>query len=114
MTSDAQTPLAHATMLRDTSQLFNQEGLLLTYSEFLSKFKIPITPKEYAVVMDAVPSGLKMLCKNTCPQSSIQSLDLVDTAVGRIYFLSSVKHNNRQVRALFQKDVVFRPPIVTF
>ncbi len=96
------------------SQLFNQEGLLLTYSEFLSKFKIPITPKEYAVVMDAVPSGLKMLCKNTCPQSSIQSLDLVDTAVGRVCFLSSVKHNNRQVCALFQKDVVFRPPIVTF
>ncbi len=27
------------------SQLFNQEGILLTYSEFLSKFKIPITPK---------------------------------------------------------------------
>ncbi len=55
-----------------------------------------------------------MLCKNTCPQSSIQSLDLVDTAVGRVCFLSSVKHNNRQVRALFQKDVVFIPPIVTF
>ncbi len=27
------------------SQLFNQEGILLTLSEFLSKFKIPITPK---------------------------------------------------------------------
>ncbi len=49
-----------------------------------------------------------MLCKNTCPQSSLQSLVLVDTAVGRVCFLSSVKHNNRQVCALFQKDVVFR------
>ncbi len=55
-----------------------------------------------------------MLYKNTCPQSSIQSLDLVDTAVGQVCFSSSVKHNNRQVQALFQKDVVFRPPIVTF
>ncbi len=64
--------------------------------------------------MDAVPSGLKMLYKNTFPQSSIQSLDLVDTAVGQVCFSSSVKHNNRQVQALFQKDVVFRPPIVTF
>ncbi len=53
--------------------------------------------------------------KNACPQSSILSSDVVDTAVGRVCFSSSsVKHNNRQVRALFQKDVVFRPPIVTF
>lgn len=28
------------------------------YGEFLGKFKIPITPKEYAIVFDAIPRGL--------------------------------------------------------
>lgn len=65
--------------------------------------------------MNAVPSGLKMLCKNTRPQSSLQYLNPVDTAIGRVCFSSSsVKHNNLQVRALFQRDVVSRPPNITF
>lgn len=39
-------------------QLFNEQGLLLTYSEFLSKYQIPITPKEFATVFGGIPSGL--------------------------------------------------------
>lgn len=36
-------------------QLLNSDGNLLTYSEFLDKFGFPVTPKEYAVVCDAIP-----------------------------------------------------------
>lgn len=36
------------------SQLLNEHGLLLSYSEFLKKFKIPVKPKDYAVIFDAI------------------------------------------------------------
>lgn len=36
-------------------QLLNSNGNLLSYSEFLEKFGFPVTPKEYAVVIDAIP-----------------------------------------------------------
>ncbi len=32
----------------------NSDGVLLSYTEFLDKFKIPIRPREYAIVMDPV------------------------------------------------------------
>ena len=35
------------------SQLFNGEGLLLSYREFLSKYDFPVTPKEFAMVFSA-------------------------------------------------------------
>ncbi len=35
-------------------QLFNNQGLLLSYSEFLSKYQIAVTPKELAVVLVCV------------------------------------------------------------
>jgi len=28
------------------SQLYNHEGLMLTYTEFLSKYNIPVTPED--------------------------------------------------------------------
>ncbi len=33
------------------SQLINNEGYLLTYTEFLEKFGIPIPPREYCIVI---------------------------------------------------------------
>ncbi|CDQ67332.1 unnamed protein product [Oncorhynchus mykiss] len=37
-------------------QLVNAEGLLLSYKEFLSLYKVPVTPKDFAIVLDAIPS----------------------------------------------------------
>jgi len=42
-------------------QLFNDNSHLLNYKEFLSRFNIPITPKEFAIVFDAIPSGVRLL-----------------------------------------------------
>ena len=39
-------------------QLLDGNGVLLSYAQFLNTFGIPITPKEWATVMDAIPSGI--------------------------------------------------------
>ena len=40
------------------SQLFNQHGQLYNYAEFIHHYGIPVTPKDFSVVFDAVPSGI--------------------------------------------------------
>ncbi|KAI7791725.1 hypothetical protein IRJ41_005592 [Triplophysa rosa] len=47
-------------------QLMNRDGDLLSYTEFLDKFKIPIRPREYAIVMDAIPRKVLFLLKYVC------------------------------------------------
>lgn len=42
-------------------QLFNDVGLLLSYSV---KFGIPVISKEYVVVIHVIPSGVIMLLKD--------------------------------------------------
>ncbi len=44
-------------------QLFNDGGQLLSYQEFLNKFQLPVPPKEFAVVIDALPRGVLQLYK---------------------------------------------------
>ncbi len=50
------------------SQLMNSEGVLLSYTEFLDKFKIPIRPREYAIVMMLYPVRYYVL-KNDCNEN---------------------------------------------
>lgn len=93
------------------SQLFNDEGFLLTYSEFLTKFGLPVTAKEYAVV---IPSVVVMLLKDaTVQRSVVPVLNPVDTPVGQICF-TSIRNNNRGIRRLFQSDIVSAPYVVTY
>ena len=49
------------------SWLFNKEGPLYNYSEFLARYNIPITPKEFCIVFDTIPSGIYMLFRMSCP-----------------------------------------------
>jgi hypothetical protein len=46
------------------SQLVNEEGLLLNSKEFVSLYKIPVTPKDFAIVLEAIPSGVALLFWN--------------------------------------------------
>ncbi len=58
---------------------------------FFSKYQIPVTPKELAVVMGAIPSGLCMLLTN-CRYSSTVTPSFpnpCDTPVGQICFSAS-------------------------
>ncbi len=52
-------------------QLFKNNGNLFNYCEFLNYYKIPITAKEFAVVFDAIPSGLIQLLSGNISSESI-------------------------------------------
>ncbi len=55
-------------------QLFKNNGNLFNYCEFLNYYKIPITAKEFAVVFDAIPSGLIQLLSSNISSESIYPL----------------------------------------
>uniref|UniRef100_A0A3B3CA37 Reverse transcriptase domain-containing protein n=1 Tax=Oryzias melastigma TaxID=30732 RepID=A0A3B3CA37_ORYME len=78
-------------------QLFNSHGHLLTYEEFLFKFNIPVPPKEYAIVLDAIPTSLLQLFKGICNtnQLTTQTIFLADVDL----CVNSV--SNKQIRNLF-------------
>jgi hypothetical protein len=87
------------------SQLVNAEGFLLTYKELL--FKVPVTTKYFAIVLDAIPSGVYLLFRSLSrpdPQS-LPSINPVDSSVGKICF-SFVPFNNRAIRTLFHQAVM--------
>ena len=67
------------------SQLLNDNGSLLNYSEFLHTFSIPITPREFAIVMDAIPSGILTLLKGTGKPDCLPALDPKLTSVGNMF-----------------------------
>lgn len=46
-------------------QLVNAEGQPLRYDEFLTKFNLPITPKEYAVVFYTIPRDILQLIRGS-------------------------------------------------
>ena len=82
------------------SQLVNAEGILLSYT-------VPLTPKDFAVVLDAISSGVSLLFRNVSRPDppSLPSIDPVDSSVGKISF-SFGPFNNRAIQTLFQQDVV--------
>lgn len=97
------------------SQLFNAEGLLLNYEEFLSPYNIPVTPREFAINFDAILSGTLMLFRDV---TRLHLLDLpllnpVDSPIGKMCF-SLLPQNNRSIRALFERDIVSIPYVTTY
>jgi len=69
---------------------------LPTYSKFLDVHEIPLTPREFSIVMDVIPTGVfELLSANT--QNSITppfAFYLIDTAIGNLcFFLWSCLYN---------------------
>uniref|UniRef100_A0A3B5R4M7 Reverse transcriptase domain-containing protein n=1 Tax=Xiphophorus maculatus TaxID=8083 RepID=A0A3B5R4M7_XIPMA len=96
-------------------QLFRPDGVLMSYSELLERFGLPIPPKEYALVFDAIPSGVMMLLKSSATSVlTPPGLDAAVTNVGQICFSTRKRKNNRDVRALFQKDIVSVPNVISY
>ncbi len=44
-------------------QLVNSHGYLLSYTGFLQKFQLPVKPREFAIVFDAIPKSVMLLLK---------------------------------------------------
>lgn len=79
-------------------QLMNNDGVLLSSTEFLEKFKIPISPREYAIVMDAIPIKVILcLLKNDCNENP--NLDYITNSIF-IGHINILKNNipNKYIR----------------
>ena len=96
------------------SQLLNDNGTLLNYSEFLHTFGIPITPKEFAIVMDAITSGILTVLKGTGKSGCLPALDPKLTSVGKICFATTTRNNNRNIYSLFQREVTSTTNVVPY
>ncbi len=58
------------------SHLFNTQGYLMTYEEFLVHFNFPVTPKEFSLVFSAI---------NSCVVSLFRDVKLVDMPIVNLY-----------------------------
>lgn len=86
----------------------------MSYTEFLITYNFPSTPKEYAIVFDAIPPGIRMLFKDVQDTGSSVSLpNLMDTHVGKIC-LTHYKNSNKKICALFQSEYVTTPYVVSY
>lgn len=94
-------------------QLFNANNVLMSYSEFLNTYQIPVTPKDFAIVMDAIPSGVISLFKGYSPSpAEIIPVPVTETALGKLCFSSTTLNRNSKIRNLFKKLFVTVPYIV--
>ena len=86
-------------------QLFNEKGRPFTYEKFLAKYRIPVTPGDYAKVFGAIPTGIYMLCISQ-PRVTLQRRPVVynlvtDSPIGKTCFSNIGRNNNRSIRTLF-------------
>ncbi len=97
-------------------QLFHEEGSLLSHNEFVARYNLQVTPKEYAVVINAIPTGTLMLFKGI-HMPSLGQISLpspIDSPEGKVCFSSHPRNTNRKIRALFQRDVVSIPYVTAY
>ena len=84
------------------AQLFNRDGLLYSYNEFLAEYNIPVSPGDDAKVFGAIPSGVCMLFRSQ-PRVETQQLSLLsvtDTPIGKICLSCNHGKNNKSIRFL--------------
>lgn len=96
------------------SQLFNDRGLLCKFSEFLVKHGIPVSPKDFAIVADAIPQGVFMLFKGLSFPVTFHSADLWKTFIGKNCLSLSKSKCNKKIRALLQEDFVTLPYVMSY
>ncbi len=97
-------------------QLFNSDGLLFTYEEFLAKYKFPIPPKEFTTVFGAVSPKICMLFKQQkrLNYQQFPQLSPNHSPIGKICFSYHCNNYNRSIRALFQKDVASKSNAIVY
>ncbi len=88
------------------SQLFKEDGLLCNYSELLTRYNVPVTPKELSVVFDVIPSGLSVLFRNvdSSVPLSVSPPDATQSPLGKVCF-SFNGDMNPKIRAPFLRTI---------
>ncbi len=64
------------------SHLFNTQGYLMTYEEFLVHFNFPVTPKEFSLVFSAI---------NSCVVSLFRDVKLVDMPIVNLTVMTGLR-----------------------
>lgn len=95
-------------------QLLNSSGAMMSCSELLNKYSIPIPPKEYVLVFDAIPSGAVLLLRSSVlSEFTVVPLDPDVPGVGRTRFSCKKIINNRDIFYFyFFKEIVSVPNAV--
>ncbi len=93
------------------SHLFNNQGYLMTYEEFLVHFNFPVTPKEFSLVFSAINSCIVSLFRDV-KLVDMPIVNLTDTICGKICF--SQTKNNKSIRSLFLKEVATKPRSISY
>lgn len=77
--------------------MLNSAGHLHTY-ECLILYEFPVSPKDYAIVFDAIPTGAKMLLSAPEGKDCVApSLDTVNIYIDTECRLVSVKATNKRI-----------------
>ena len=84
---------------------------MLTYNEFLSEYNIPVRPREFAIVFDAIPSGLKILL-SASSSGVITETTPPDLYIGNSDPFLSAKTNNKCIRELILRGTISKPASV--
>lgn len=82
------------------TQLLSGNGNVPNNSEFLQTFHIPVTPREFSIVMDAISSAILTLLKGTKLPTCLP-LNPKTTAVGEMCFSNKVKKTTTVLFHLF-------------
>lgn len=86
-------------------QLLNSNGNLLAYNEFLEKFGFPVTPKEYAIVFDAIPHPVIQFVRS-CGSNSFEAMYVKESFfLGGIDILKQ-SYTNKFLRNIITGDTI--------
>ncbi len=98
------------------SQLTNDNSQLSTYEEFLSVYGFPVTPREYSIVFDAIPDGVRQLLLCATKGKSCITPDLTpdNIYIGNLCPLLSDRDTNQCIRNIIQRDIVSKPAAVFY
>jgi len=74
-------------------QLFKSNAHLFNYCEFLNYYKIPVTAKEFAVVFDAIPSGLIQFFSGNASSESISIYNTNQLSIDGVKIIDTKLYN---------------------
>lgn len=91
------TPYSNVASKRYWSHIFATDGSgsVLTYEQFMNKYKCPIPFTEYKSVVNSIPSGLLQLCKSHLSSCEIVTMYSEPTIGG--VFITDRKCNSKHI-----------------
>lgn len=93
------------------TQSLSSDGRLTSFEEFIQKFDLLVTGKEFYKVIHSIPAGV--LYRDSFQPYAVSIVNPLNTVCGKVC-LGSRKSNNRATRELFMKAFVMKPYVITY